>query len=427
MKLLHKIFKILLFLFILLIPIHTQYIIKEFYFEGSKWEFGTISFYITEFLFWILFLIFILIYYDEFTKFIKKLFRKYYFLIIILIVLILANFYQTEYKIVALNYILKFVEILAFGILIYIQNDLKKNTIFSLIILTGVLESILGIQQFFTQIILPNKWLGIAEKDPANLGVSVVQTLLRRYLRAYGTYPHPNILSFHIFTSLVLCIYLYNKIWEKAYLLKDFLKLLSIIIAFIILSFGLLFTFSRAGFICFWITILILSILSIKKIKQLRFPVYKFVIVFLICFIVFSYFFKELIISRSEFKAPQRINLIKEALNIIKLNPLIGIGIGNYGVYSRKIFDLKRAGYDMQPVHNIFLLIASEIGILGIIILGFFIFLILFKTYRKFPFMIGFLIPLILWMNVDHFFYTIYSTLNLVLLITAISIKKVKN
>jgi len=55
------------------------------------------------------------------------------------------------------------------------------------------------------------------------------------------------------------------------------------------------------------------------------------------------------------------------AIKMVEKNPLFGVGAGNFIVNLPKF----RVGnfYWMQPVHNIFLLIWSEIGVLGIIIL----------------------------------------------------------
>jgi O-antigen ligase len=50
--------------------------------------------------------------------------------------------------------------------------------------------------------------LGMSAQDPANLGVSVVQTATARVLRAYGGFPHPNILGGWMAVGLVTSAWL---------------------------------------------------------------------------------------------------------------------------------------------------------------------------------------------------------------------------
>lgn len=69
------------------------------------------------------------------------------------------------------------------------------------------------------------------------------------------------------------------------------------------------------------------------------------------------------------------------AVKMIENSPLFGIGAGNFIVNLPKF----RVGnfYWMQPVHNIFLLVWSEIGALGIVILIFNLQSSIFKIFRK--------------------------------------------
>jgi O-antigen ligase len=58
---------------------------------------------------------------------------------------------------------------------------------------------------------------------------------------------------------------------------------------------------------------------------------------------------------------------IQESREIIKKNPVFGTGIGTY-TYDRHIASPKFSAIQLQPVHVVFLLILSELGVIGLIL-----------------------------------------------------------
>ena len=86
---------------------------------------------------------------------------------------------------------------------------------------------------------------------------------------------------------------------------------------------------------------------------------------------IFFNLFSDLVLTRLsrdtrlEIKSnTERIESLKSAREIISDNWLFGVGVGNYTQYLHKIEPNLKA-WDYQPVHNVFLLIWSEIGIIG--------------------------------------------------------------
>jgi O-antigen ligase len=75
----------------------------------------------------------------------------------------------------------------------------------------------------------------------------------------------------------------------------------------------------------------------------------------------------------------RRIELNKTALRMIKAHPFLGVGLGNFIVRIFEFSRNKETIYWLQPVHNIFLLVAAESGLLG---LGLFLWLLL-VTYKR--------------------------------------------
>jgi O-antigen ligase len=141
---------------------------------------------------------------------------------------------------------------------------------------------------------------------------------------------------------------------------------------------SLLWTNSRAGWISLMAAILFLGLLVFIKVKTKKYLINLILtlIIFsiLVCPLyprVFNKLYKRLA-GADKGSAESRIPQFKIALNIIKKNPTLGIGINNYSEMMWEYDETPKGLQEitLHPVHNIFLHIAAEIGILG-----FFIFL----------------------------------------------------
>lgn len=87
------------------------------------------------------------------------------------------------------------------------------------------------------------------------------------------------------------------------------------------------------------------------------------------------------IINFGETSNKERIRIWKLSWESIKKHPLLGVGIGNYPVVLNQDLELSKAG---SSAHNIYLHIASEMGILSLIFALWFLFVLLYKTYKNF-------------------------------------------
>ena len=77
----------------------------------------------------------------------------------------------------------------------------------------------------------------------------------------------------------------------------------------------------------------------------------------------------------------QRIEIWKKSLVSISNNPILGVGIGNFPVVLGQNIQLSKAG---SSAHNIYLQVASEIGIPALLTFLFLIWLVLKQIYNKF-------------------------------------------
>jgi len=109
------------------------------------------------------------------------------------------------------------------------------------------------------------------------------------------------------------------------------------------------------------------------------------------------------------------------ALSMIKENPILGVGIGNFVNFSQNYQTFLRAAakvageningqipdWIFQPEHNVYLLIASEIGILGLIMFLVFLVRILWdRIGSRFLFLVFCFLAIAL---IDHYFWTLQS------------------
>jgi len=283
------------------------------------------------------------------------------------------------------------------------------------------IQAFLGIWQFLSQTSFASKWLGLAVHNPGELGASVVETMNgTRWLRAYGGLDHPNILGGVLAVSLLILIALiFNRFSNSGFKSLIFNERIFNGILYVF-GFGFLlslfFTFSRgawAGFLTGVLAILIFTLLKKDKIKQMIILTVIFISVTFM-FVLFN-FYSDLVLTRLskdtrlEIKSNfERLEFFREAAKIIKDNWLFGTGIGNYSLalaQEKKNYP----AWDYQPVHNTFLLIWSEIGILGLLaflgLLGYLSW-ILIKKEKLISFSI--VVSLIVMMMADHWFWSLH-------------------
>jgi len=153
---------------------------------------------------------------------------------------------------------------------------------------------------------------------------------------------------------------------------------------------GLICTLSRAGWYSFVVVTLIVILLSFSKAKGktgLNNFSASIIAILIIIFIIVSANPQFLnIVNRRVFSddygaAWSRIPLMQVAYSIIKANPLLGVGINNYTEVMQyyDTTDIGVTSITTYQVHNIFLQVAAEMGIIGLAV---FIWLI-FMVYRE--------------------------------------------
>ena len=302
--------------------------------------------------------------------------------------------------------IYRFIKLAEFALLfVYIRSNLeflKLKNLFTVLIASGAFQAILAIGQFLKQGSLGLKFIEAGIFAPGAPGVATFISNGEKIMRAYGSFPHPNVLA----GFLLLCIFCFYALW-----LSKIKKPWLLVASCWLLIFALFLTFSRVALFVF---IIVSPVFFLIRILQTRYrlgvetnlrvkTVQLFGLFFISCLLSTALLVPHLkarflTISFEEQALDLRFFYNKMALSMIKEKPFLGIGIGNFVWHSQNHQVFLRAANKMlslvgqndkeipkwlfQPVHNIYLLIAVEMGLLGLVAFLLFLGRILLRWFK---------------------------------------------
>ncbi len=403
-----KLEKFLFYLFIFSIPLQTRKVLFFASSEGRFLEWNSGFLYFTDLL---LIGIFVLGFLRGGIKLKKGDFWLILFFIIAGLSLIASqNIGLSVYQIIKLaEFVLLFLYVK------YNLSFLNLKKILGVFVASGVFQALLAICQFFSQSSLGLKHFeaGIFNANIPGVATFFVQGI--KFIRAYGTAPHPNVLAIFLLVSIFCLYYLYlTRISPKA---RMGMRMIRIVLLFI-LMFGLFLTFSRAVIIVFVVGSLLLFLIAFFKFKELKFRIIGLFLLFAVVCLLFTILFwpefqaRFLGTSLEEQAVTLRVYYNDIALSVIQEKPILGLGLGNFVWYLSNNYQFEEF-WLYQPVHNLYLLIAVEIGIIGLIVFLIFIAKILLKGLkqvfrREILFIFYFLLFTFLALAlIDHYFWTI--------------------
>jgi len=354
------------YLFVFLLPWQTRWIWYEGVLNGQHWEYGSFSLYATDLLFFVIFILSLFLFKNQ-----QKKLNHFWVLILGFFLISFVSIFWSQDKEMSWYAIIKLGQaIVLFWLIAKIK--VRWQCIGWSLVAAGVVQSILGIYQFFTQQVVANKWLGLAVHQPEVLGDFVIETASGRWLRAYGALPHPNMLAGFLVVCLLVLVGFF--ISRSMYKRKKLFSIILITASLVIMTFGLILTFTRSAWLVFGLMLLILLAVSIWQKDKWRLKIISTAIVWILLVTIGSVFLLpdiwqvRLTGGRLEAKsASERINYYSQAKDLINDYWYQGTGIGSYtaGLYNR---DITLDAWEYQPVHNIYVLAAAEVGIFGGII-----------------------------------------------------------
>ena len=254
---------------------------------------------------------------------------------------------------------------------------------------SAVFQALLADWQWHNQSSIGLKLLGESVLDPNLAGVAKLDIPNAKLIRPYGTFPHPNILAAFLSAAIFIFYWLYlsNKKPYGRIQISEWLKFL----AFFILLLGLFLTFSRliiitfilAGVIFFWLSKRLgKDDLIFKQRRQVLLylsAIFTFIFLFLMRPEMFGRFGQ---LSLAEQSVSLRWLYNEIAALMIANNPLTGVGFGNFTNRMAEFlpYGTSLESWAIQPVHNIYLLIAAETGVIGLFFFLWFLISIVIKT-----------------------------------------------
>lgn len=298
---------------------------------------------------------------------------------------------------------IKIVEYSFFGFALYANRQLLLKLLPKILPITIIFEVLLAFAQFFNKGSINGVFYFLGERaftsqTPNIANVNILGELI---LRPYGTFPHPNVLGGFILISVAIIIF--SKSFEKNMLSKA---------GVIIGALGIFISMSRISIVLFMILVLVFFA------KRKTFVSYLLISISL-GFLFLTPIRERFVVNLNEESLVVREQLINSSLSMIKNSPLFGVGLNNFLPSLPRFYEVSDIVYYIQPVHNILLLVFSEIGIIG----GTLILYLLALVFIRSRFESKVLLFLVFGISMfDHYFLTIQQGQLLLTLVLVLSL-----
>ena len=325
-----------------------------------------------------------------------------------------VNYSFDNYNIYRLIKLAEFILLFLF-IIKYINTLKLKLFTISVFIATAFVQAIVSIIQYLKQGSIGLTAFGETVLSPEMVNVAKIVLDGDKILRAYGTFPHANALAgflvltlIFVFSLVLLKIKDFSLFREKGearekqkvkffsvYYKNLWLYIISIIIC--ILFWALVITYSRTAWfgLLFATSVLVILFsrriyLALKSINKKRINYRNFLpIILIVLFIAIVLAVYYPAISTRAVLADQAGDMAVTnrtfyndlAIEMIEKNPIFGVGLGNFVLRMDEYVNFDILWWQYQPVHNLYLLIGSELGLLGLLVFGLLVTLVLRQGY----------------------------------------------
>jgi O-antigen ligase len=399
-------------LLLVIFPLSTAWIYFEPSIGGVKWQYGTLLWYVSEA---ILAVCVISCCLHLYTNHIRGKQIQFCWTKERLFVLSLAGFcaylygrsFFTVYPDIALQQSVHVPEAVLFFFCILL-SPLENKVLIRALVCGAVFQAIFGLSQFFLQATWSSTLLGTSVHMASEAGSSVVVTESERWLRAYGTLSHPNVFGGYI--AAVLLLFLYSFQFSVSKQISDFKFLVFKYFIIVLLTAGIFVSFSRSAWIALFMGLFVYVFLSIRK-KVSTFYILNSTLSIIVPFLLLSILFAPLMFTRlgatsvnEQQSITERVSGNREAIELVQDNPVFGVGPGHYTVALMQK-DSSRPVWEYQPVHNVALLVFSEVGVVGIFLLCLIAYLF-FKTFQMQFVDLLIVIPFIPLFLFDHYVWS---------------------
>lgn len=324
------------------------------------------------------------------------------FLLLCLLIAVEISFAFAGDKVTSFWFLLRFLEFFLFYLL-YQWGIVDFTKIKKVFLWTVFLQACLAIFQYVEQGSLGLGFLGEPLLKADLPGLAKIHYGEQTIVRPYGTFVHPNVLSAYVLVAFFFCLFL----WKKKPTLYGVLSLVLLI--------SLVLCFSRGAWLALAFSLLFYFSATNKKVPILYFVLGLSALLLVIVLFNLASPLQDFIFNRAG--VLERLSLLEVGKNVLIAHPF-GIGVANFTLYMQDFVSYKIAPWDLQPVHNLFLLLAVEGGFL---LLGVFIYLFVqifrdvYDLYSKFKRRVFAGLVLSLWACLlvlslfDHYLWTLYQ------------------
>lgn len=315
----------------------------------------------------------------SFSGILKQMLSRVSLSLLAIVAVLILSIILAKDEMLAVFGLLKIVELYLLGLFIISYfKQLSLSSFYFPLSLAVIIETVLVVWQTILQHSVGGIWYFLGERtfSAHTIGIATVKFTHISVLRAYGTFPHPNVLAFFMFFASVFLYSAYKNETRKA-------RRQWYVLAIILASTVLILTFSRLILLIsalWWIWVIARSKAFMNK--KVLFGVLVTIGISLMWLLPTRFSLQALLGQDFQY----RIELLRLAITILSTHPVFGVGLQNYLLYQLPL-QHSISPILLQPVHSIYMLIILQLGIIGSVP----IFIFIRKTWSQYRSLLGLL------------------------------------
>lgn len=339
---------------------------------------------------------------------------------ILFLVVSLFNIFSSISFFASLFKWLKLVEFVALGFYVYKREEIfSKSVVSNILFLELVLFSLIGILQVFRGQTIGGIFYYLGERSftTETPGIALTNVIGNSLLRAYSTFSHPN--SFAGFGGVLFIYLLFNKPNLNKYIL---------VVGWVLAVVAFLLTVSFEAFIATTFCLVVYLVYKNRNIIKTHISnFFLFAIISSLIFMLLSNVIMQTKLSLTE-SVGQRLELGIISGNMLKNFFLFGSGLNTFTLIETAYSNIKNTVWLLQPVHNIFILVFVETGIVGL--LFFFVIINRFLNIKLILQNMAALMIIIFVLTTgifDHYWFTLQQNMLLISFLVGMFLQKNNN
>lgn len=298
-------------------------------------------------------------------KFLKK--PRSFMPLVIGAAFILLTFFTTLSRVATAEWWIEVLILIGF-VSILVRTRVNSRQVAAWFALGLIPQALLAIQQYLSGVVVASKWFGIAAHIPSDLGAIVIEHGAARILRAYGGFPHPNILGGWLAIGLVAVLQLAASASTKW-------RALFWSACGALFSAALIVSYSRSAWLAAAVgIILFVGIHIMRPVRQTEDRQFLFLALFAMITIAGAVVYSQraLVFSRADLSdrleaksVDVRGQSLRDGWKIFLKHPLFGAG-PNAELVALAPACGKKCPAPLEPPHDVPLILLADVGLIGL-------------------------------------------------------------